>query len=306
MTKKVLNTSKGDLKKKVEMIDSKAVRVNVASKQKAPLKAELSIKLKELQSRYDTLHNENKLNIEVIRKLELKVTQLEERNGIEIPANSPRVESISSQTDTVLACQKYDFKVDDIYEFYGHRWTEHEDDELGANEVGDVGHDDHDQALEENEVIEKNADNPISCNFCDDTFESIRSLMTHKKSTHKEKLSVCRNFSAGFCEFGDKLCWFSHSSQNGEPVVVNCNNCSETFHSLTDYLHHKKREHGDTVKECKNKECRYGEQSCWYHHANKVNLEKKDNQEITEKIFNMMETFTNRIVNIENRINNEN
>ena len=62
----------------------------------------------------------------------------------------------------------------------------------------------------------------------------------------------------------------------------------------------------ETVKECKNKECRFGEQSCWYHHANKVNLEKKDNQEITEKIFNMMETFTNRIVNIENHINHEN
>ena len=46
MTKKDLNTSKADLKKKVKMIDSKAVKINVAAKQKAPLKAELSIKLK--------------------------------------------------------------------------------------------------------------------------------------------------------------------------------------------------------------------------------------------------------------------
>ena len=132
---------------------------------------------------------------------------------------------------------------------------------------------------------------------------SIRSDGLEQHADHKEKLSVCRNFSAGFCEFWDKLCWFIHSSQNGEPAVVNCNNCSETFHGFTDYLHHKKREHVETVKECKNKECRFGEQSCWYHHANHA---KKDNQEITEKIFSMMETFTNRIMNIENRLTNEN
>ena len=202
--------------------------------------------------------------------------------------NSPIVESVSSQTDTVLACQKCDVKVKDIYEFFGHRWTEHEDEELGANELGDVGHDDEDQTLEENEVAAKNALNLILCNFCDDTFKSIRSLMTHKKSHHNEKLSVCSNFSAGFCAFGDKLCWFSHDSQNEEPAEVNCNICSKTFHDLTDYLQHKKNEHVETLKECKNKECRFGEQSCWYHH---VNQPKKDKQEITEKIFSMMEMW---------------
>ena len=170
----------------------------------------------------------------------MKDTQLEERNQRETPGNSAIVESVSSQTDTVLACQKCDFKVKDIYEFYGHRWIEHEDEELGANELGDVGHDDEDQTLEENVVAAKNALNLILCKFCDDTFKSIRSLMTHKKSHHNEKVSVCSNFSAGFCAFGDKLCWFSHDSQNEEPADVNCNICSKTFHDLTDYLQHKK------------------------------------------------------------------
>ena len=57
-------------------------------------------------------------------------------------------------------------------------------------------------------------------------------------------------------------------SQNEKPADVNCNICSKTFHDLTDYLQHKKNEHVETLKECKNKECRFGEQSCWYHHVN--------------------------------------
>ena len=40
---------------------------------------------------------------------------------------------MSVQTETILSCQKFYYQVDDIYEFYGHRWTEHEDDELGVN-----------------------------------------------------------------------------------------------------------------------------------------------------------------------------
>ena len=45
------------------------------------------------------------------------------------------VSSVASQTDTLLVCIKCEFKVNDIYYVNGLRWTEHEDDELGALEV---------------------------------------------------------------------------------------------------------------------------------------------------------------------------
>ena len=44
--------------------------------------------------------------------------------------------SVSVQTETILSCTKCDYKINDIYEFDAHRWTEHEDDELGANSYG--------------------------------------------------------------------------------------------------------------------------------------------------------------------------
>ena len=36
-------------------------------------------------------------------------------------------------------------------------------------------------------------------------------LMFHKEQKHKEKVSICRQFSGGNCVFGDKKFWFIHS-----------------------------------------------------------------------------------------------
>ena len=132
--------------------------------------------------------------------------------------------------------------------------------------------------------------------------------MTHKKNHHEEKISICWKFSAGFCEYGEKLCWFSHvkSTEDTEPTKVSCNICSKTFNNLNDFLHHKKQKHGETVKECKqnlNKKCRFGEHNCWFHHEKEMIVPEKGNQEMTEKLVNMMETFSQRMVEIENHIN---
>ena len=63
------------------------------------------------------------------------------------------------------------------------------------------------------------------------------------------------------------------------------------------------------MKECyqqKNKKCRFGEQNCWFHHGEEIDKPTKDNKEITKKLFSMIETFTNRIVEIEKHINDKN
>ena len=48
--------------------------------------------------------------------------------------------------------------------------------------------------------------------------------------------------------------------------------------------------------------CKYGAQTCWYQHNLKTNNEQNDvNQEVIEKLFKMMEQFTERIIDLENK-----
>jgi hypothetical protein len=59
------------------------------------------------------------------------------------------------------------------------------------------------------------------------------------------------------------------------------------------------------VQQCKheqNNSCPYGAGKCWFLHSLPTNNEVKNvNQEVIEKIFNMMEKFTERILNLENQ-----
>ena len=70
-------------------------------------------------------------------------------------------------------------------------------------------------------------------------------------------------------------------------------------------------EHLNSVPQCKNQiddKCRYGYQRCWFRHENHHNTEENDDKkEVIEKVLNMMETFTERLVNLENNFvrNNE-
>ena len=50
--------------------------------------------------------------------------------------------------------------------------------------------------------------------------------------------------------------------------------------------------------------CKYGSEKCWFKHDKNDNNEKQnDNEEVIEKIFQMMEKFTQQIVDIK-EINN--
>ena len=82
-------------------------------------------------------------------------------------------------------------------------------------------------------------------------------------------------------------------------------NCGKVFTTLNQFLNHKKIEHVTSVQQCKhekNNSCPYGTQKCWYLHSLPKNNEVYNvNQEIIEKIENMMERFTERILNLENQ-----
>ena len=70
----------------------------------------------------------------MIKSLMSKLEAFERRDNGDLNDKSQAIlASVSVQTETIISCKKCDFQVDDIYEFNGHRWKEHEDDEHGAN-----------------------------------------------------------------------------------------------------------------------------------------------------------------------------
>ena len=149
-----------------------------------------------------------------------------------------------------------------------------------------------------------NRNDMLSCNFCDKRYQSNKDLMIHKKKEHSEKVKICWNHSSGNCEFGDDQCWFLHTNKSKD-FEIDCKICGKLFTNLNQFLNHKKNEHATSVQQCKhekNNSCPYGPQKCWYLHSLTKNNEVNNvNQEVIEKIFNMMEQFTDRILNLENR-----
>jgi hypothetical protein len=57
-------------------------------------------------------------------------------------------------------------------------------------------------------VIVENA--KFYCNFCEETFINKKVLMEHKKRLPEERATMWWKFEAGFCDFGESSCWFSH------------------------------------------------------------------------------------------------
>ena len=121
--------------------------------------------------------------------------------------------------------------------------------------------------------------------------------MIHKKREHIEKVALCWNFFSGVCEFGDDFCWFSHRGQPKDSEHVECKICGQTFNRKCDLQRHIKQQHLMTVPVCRNsatknvgmelKSAGFVMETLKNHAQNAIN----DNEEITFKIFDMMETF---------------
>ena len=55
-----------------------------------------------------------------------------------------------------------------------------------------------------------------SCYTCRETFDTKRKMMTHRKTSHRELVSKCNNFTQNKCIFADKGCWFLHDDDKME------------------------------------------------------------------------------------------
>ena len=135
--------------------------------------------------------------------------------------------------------------------------------------------------------------------------------MQHKKKQHTENVNLCWIYAGGKCEFGDDKCWFLHA--NKSESSFECTSCDKTFPVKAKLLQHRKTTHIDSVQTCNNLIsgfCKYGSENCWFKHgdladnAQKDNNEKLDgNEDVIEKIFQMMEKYTHQIIEIK-EINN--
>ena len=122
---------------------------------------------------------------------------------------------------------------------------------------------------------------------------------------------MCKFFAEGHCERASE-CWYRHD-ETAEPVAKEskCSLCDKVFKTRYDFMHHKKNAHPEIVPECRDNygTCKIGVTKCWFiHHDIEVNNENDirenahgKNQEMIEKLFDMVEKFTERIIQLENQ-----
>ena len=151
-------------------------------------------------------------------------------------------------------CTKCVYEAEDGYNLDAHTWSEHDDDDVEED------------SLENNKHI-------ISCNICEEIFENVRDLMTHKKKQHCDRVAVCWKFASGDCIYGDTDCWFRHCQpeKDTESTTLSCKLCDKEFKCQTDLRRHRKKQHSHHVQKCKNEnngKCIFGSRYCWFIHTN--------------------------------------
>ena len=213
------------------------------------------------------------------------------RNQIKDKEDTKEVvtKNMSTQSDTLdlMFCSECEYPAETIFELGEHMFEFHSEDYVKQ----------------------------IACYYCDETFETKDGVMKHRKRSHLEKVKTCIFYSQGKCDHGDE-CWFIHETksrdnQSEETAKLNCRLCDKTFIIRSDFMNHKKHEHAEQTQPCRNDmngTCPYAPYSCWFKHA-ETDTENSDpgqnirNDNITEKLFNMMEKIVERLANLENKSN---
>ena len=246
---------------------------------KALKKNEIIQEYEILKEKYDKVMEENKKNLEDIVLLEETIKLLRDQN-LKKASNAVGVQTEDTER---LWCIECEYPAEDLYDLGEHMYEVHAED---------------------------NSEYTESCHYCGNCFKTRGDLMTHNKKTHSEKIQLCRNNLEGKCDFVESDCWFSHDVKaQKSSQLYTCNICKKTFKLRSDSMYHRKQEHKEIVPQCKNKEsCKFDNAKCWYLHneqneknvENHVEQEYDNNQLLLEKIFDMVEKMTERILKLEN------
>ena len=204
-------------KNKVKKVDT------IVKVKKSATKAELFLYIESLEQKYDALEKDHNQSIDKIKSLEMKIfksTEIKEKatqetqtehdktlkciecnfEGVSLeevkwhmnknhmwpkPFESEKSQNTKSdQMNTSLNstdprnCGKCGYEAEGLYDFDAHTWEVHDEDS-------------------------------VECQFCDKSFENKVDLMNHKKEVHRENVESCWHYSAGFCPYGDRKCWFN-------------------------------------------------------------------------------------------------
>ena len=291
MKQKLQHTTKAKagLKRKIELVEVKPNKTHADIKSKPPLKSELIIQLKMLQDKYNALHSDHKQNIELIKCLNDKVERLEHKESSKIWESKILPSSVSIQTEEIILCHKCDFEAEDKYELDAHTWELHD--------------------TEASEDI-------VTCWYCGDDFETKSDLMKHRKREHVDRVNICKKYAKGVCPFDEGSCWYYHTKTGKDSGTKStdftCRICDKTYSHITDFMRHRRCAHYHMVPQCFNMyqgTCVFGEEKCWFKHEKNEdahnNENKKDideNETVTQKMLDMMEKFTKRLIEIEDKL----
>ena len=113
----------------------------------------------------------------------------------------------------------------------------------------------------------------FTCNFCDESFETLQEVMKHKKNNHTNSVQHCKQFIENMCFYGDD-CWFQHSEsfRKSEPSFK-CKFCDKKFRTHSTLRDHMKILHPQFVSNCNNSsECKFGPKKCWFLHQEDIEI----------------------------------
>ena len=156
------------------------------------------------------------------------------------------------------------------------------------------------------------------CETCGKWCRSEADLNYHNKkhefvqNVPSDEMKTCPYFMDGYCAFDSKECWFDHPELSQASLVpralksVKCRFCEKTFETKSEFMEHRKLEHPEKITACKKEmdgSCRFGMEKCWYAHKyqHQTKILNQD-PELINRLFTMMEKFTERINNIENQL----
>ena len=110
----------------------------------------------------------------------------------------------------------------------------------------------------------------ITCYTCKLKFKTFSDMIKHRREQHPSQRK-CKNFPN--CVWKEKCLYMHvlHRQEEGlaEDSMFTCITCKNNFSDKNEMMIHRKIEHVDEVKDCKDIEtnnCRKGPQHCWYRH----------------------------------------
>ena len=95
-------------------------------------------------------------------------------------------------------------------------------------------------------------------------------MIKHRRETHPSQI-ICKNFPE--CVWKDECLYRNITHTEGESVpaenIYICKTCHNNFSNMNEMMIHRKIEHINEVKDCKDidtNKCRKGPLHCWYRH----------------------------------------